>query len=605
MYRARLVRRILFVAGTVAVVIVATATPVFAHAVLLQTSPTAGQVLLKPPREVTLRYNEPVEASLGAVRLFDSQGRRIDTGATTKPSAQVVAVPIRTTLPDGAYVVTWRVISADSHPVQGSFTFQVGTSANATAPAVQALAGNLLSKSGGSRTVGVIYGVARWLVFAALALLIGSVAFVVLIWRDGARARRVRMLVWTSWSTLLVATIASFLLEGPYGAGLGLSAAWKPSLISDVLDTHFGHVLVVRLVLLAVAFPLLRQLFRIPADDTTPAGRSTWWQASAAGVAAGVILTVSLAGHADVGAFVPIAVVADALHLSAMSLWVGGLVVLAVAALALCDLDELDVIVPRFSQLALGCVCALIVTGAYQTWRQVGGLEAFKRTDFGQLLTVKLAIFLLLLIVATRSRSITNYFFRRQAPEQELLPVVSGGADDSFLETASSEPEQLDDEPDEDFDEDFERRTLRRMVAFEVVLAVAILAVSALLVNAQPGRTALKTLAFSGGSTGLTLKSDRVWVDLTFAPGSVGANDIHINTLLASGGTTTPLDFKLTLDQPSKGIAPLDIPAIRAGPGHYIATGVTIPLAGQWRVTARVLLTPIDEATVVGTVTIR
>ena len=344
-------------------------------------------------------------------------------------------------MPDGAYVVTWRVISADSHPVQGSFTFQVGTSANATAPAVQALAGNLLSKSGGSRTVGVIYGVARWLVFAALALLIGSVAFVVLIWRDGARARRVRMLVWTSWSTLLVATIASFLLEGPYGAGLGLSAAWKPSLISDVLDTHFGHVLVVRLVLLAVAFPLLRQLFRIPADDTTPAGRSTWWQASAAGVAAGVILTVSLAGHADVGAFVPIAVVADALHLSAMSLWVGDSSSSRSRLWRCATSTSLTVIVPRFSQLALGCVCALIVTGAYQTWRQVGGLEAFKRTDFGQLLTVKLAIFLLLLIVATRSRSITNYFFRRQAPEQELLPVVSGGADDSFLETASSEPE--------------------------------------------------------------------------------------------------------------------------------------------------------------------
>lgn len=57
--------------------------------------------------------------------------------------------------------------------------------------------------------------------------------------------------------------------------------------------------------------------------------------------------------------------------------------------------------------------------------------------------------------------------------------------------------------------------------------------------------------------------------------------------------------------QPSKGIAPLDIPVIPAGPGHYIATGVTVPLAGQWRVTARALLTPIDEATVVGTVDIR
>ncbi len=210
-----------------------------------------------------------------------------------------------------------------------------------------------------AETVGVIYGVARWLVFAALALLIGSVAFVVLIWRDGARARRARALVWAGWTTLVAATVASFLLEGPYGAGLGLTAAWKPSLIGDVLDTHFGHVLVVRLVLLAIAFPLLRHLLRTPANDTTAAGLSTRWRASAAALAAGVILTVSLAGHADVGAFVPIAVVADAVHLSAMSLWVGGLVVLAVAALALCDLDELDRVVPRFSQLALGCVCAL------------------------------------------------------------------------------------------------------------------------------------------------------------------------------------------------------------------------------------------------------
>jgi copper transport protein len=603
MHRARLVKRLVFVIGTVAAIIIASATPVFAHAVLLQTSPTAGQVLLKPPREVSLRFDEPVEASLGAVRLYDSRGRRLDTGATTKPSAQVVAVPVRSTLPLGAYVVTWRVISADSHPVQGSFTFQVGTGANATAPAVQALAGNLLSKTGGSKAVGVVYGVARWLVFAALALLIGSVAFVVLIWPSGVRSRRVRALVWTGWTALVVATLASFLLEGPYGAGLGLSAVWKPSVVGDVLDTHFGHVLVVRLLLLVLAFPLLRTLLRA-ADDPSPRSRSTRWRVAAGVLAAGVVLTVGLAGHADVGSFVPFALISDWLHLSAMSLWVGGLVVLAVAALAQCDLDELDTIVPRFSQVALTCVCALIVTGAYQTWRQVGGLEAFRRTDFGQLLTIKLAIFAVLLIVATRSRAITQYLFRPPIPDRDLVPVVSGGADDYTLERPSR-PDDPDDDPDEIFDDDYERRTLRRMIGFEVVLAVAILAVSALLVNAQPGRTALKTLAFSGGSTGVTLKSDKIWVDLTFAPGTVGANDIHINTLLPSGALITPLDLKLTLDQPSKGIAPLDIPVISAGPGHYIATGVTIPLTGRWRVTARALLTPIDEATVVGTVDIR
>ena len=603
MHRARLVRRIVFVFGAVAAIIIASATPVFAHAVLLQSSPTAGQVLLKSPREVSLRFDEQVEASLGAVRLYDSRGRRIDTGATTKPSAQVVAVPVRSTLPGGAYVVTWRVISADSHPVQGSFTFQVGTGANATAPAVQALAGNLLSKTGGSQAVGVVYGVARWLVFAALPLLIGSVAFVVLIWPSGVRSRRVRMLVWTGWTVLVVATLASFLLEGPYGGGLGLSAVWKPSVIGDVLDTHFGHVLVARLLLLALAFPLLRTLLRVRDGATSP-GRSTQWRAAAGALAAGVLLTVSLAGHADVGSFVPFALVSDWLHLSAMSLWVGGLVVLAVAALAQCDLDELDHIVPRFSRVALTCVCALIVTGAYQTWRQVGGLEAFRRTDFGQLLIIKLAIFAVLLIVATRSRAITQYLFGTPIPDAELIPVVSGGADD-YASELPTRPGVADDDPDEMFDDDYERRTLRRMVGFEVVLAVAILAVSALLVNAQPGRTALKTLAFSGGSTGVTLKSDKIWVDLTFAPGTVGANDIHINTLLPSGALITPLGLKLTLDQPSKGIAPLDIPVIPAGPGHYIATGVTIPLAGQWRVTARALMTPIDEATVVGTVDIR
>ncbi len=603
MHRARLVKRLVFVIGTAAAIIIASATPVFAHAVLLQTSPTAGQVLLKPPREVSLRFDEPVEASLGAVRLYDSRGRRLDTGATTKPSAQVVAVPVRTSLPGGAYVVTWRVISADSHPVQGSFTFQVGTGANATAPAVQALAGNLLSKTGGSKAVGVVYGVARWLVFAALALLIGSVAFVVLIWPSGVRSRRVRALVWTGWTALVVATLASFVLEGPYGAGLGLSAVWKPSVIGDVIDTHFGHVLIVRLLLLVLAFPLLRTMLRAPQDPTSRR-RSTRWRVAAGVLAAGVVLTVGLAGHADVGSFVPLALISDWLHLSAMSLWVGGLVVLAVAALAQCDLDELDTIVPRFSQIALTCVCALIVTGAYQTWRQVGGLEAFRRTDFGQLLIIKLAIFAVLLIVATRSRAITQYLFRPPIPDAELVPVVSGGADDYTLERPIR-PHASDDDPDEMFDDDYERRTLRRMVGFEVVLAVAILVVSALLVNAQPGRTALKTLAFSGGSTGVTLKSDTIWVDLTFAPGTVGANDIHINTLRPSGALITPLDLKLTLDQPSKGIAPLDVPVISAGPGHYIATGVTIPLTGRWRVTARALLTPIDEATVVGTVDIR
>jgi copper transport protein len=142
-------------------------------------------------------------------------------------------------------------------------------------------------------------------------------------------------------------------------------------------------------------------------------------------------------------------------------------------------------------------------------------------------------------------------------------------------------------------------------VAFEALLLTGVLVVTALLVNAQPGRSALAAGAFAGGDVGVTLKSNRIWVDITIAPGTVGANDVHVNTLVASGALTAPLDFTLTLDLPSKGIAPLTVPLTRAGPGHYLAQGVTIPLAGTWRVTARALLSETDEATAVGTVKIR
>ena len=340
---------------------------------------------------------------------------------------------------------------------------------------------------------------------------------------------------------------------------------------------------------------------------------------------AGVLLTVSLSGHADVGNFVPLALIADWVHLASMSVWIGGLIVMGVAVLvASRSFDEQRTIVPRFSRLAFICVSALIVSGVYQTWRQVGGYEAFRRTDFGQLLVIKLAVFAVLIVVASRSRQITNYVFRRPVidadTDSDALPVVSGGADDGPSSTGdgTGSPVAVADKPlagdggsdehdDDDYeiDEEFERRSLRRAVCFEVFLAMVILAVAALLVNAQPGRTALKTLDFATGSTDVTLKSDKIWVDVTLAPGTTGSNDVHVNTLVASGGLTTPLDLKLTLDLPSKGIAPLDIPLIKAGPGHYLSTGVVIPLAGQWRITARALLTPIDEATLVGTITIR
>ena len=238
---ARHIRRLGLLTGLVAALVVLSSSPAWAHAVLVQTAPVGGQILRKRPTEIRLQFNEPVEASLGAVRLYDTSGRRLDTGATTKPSAQVVAVAIRAKLTTGAYVVTWRVISADSHPVQGSFTFQVGTNANATSPRVQALASNLLGKQGGSTVVGATFGVARWLVFTSLALLVGSLAFVLFMWPQRAQSRRTRRLVWCGWATLAVASPARRLGRFPV-AGLmaGFACGCKLTAVPEVLVAVAG-----------------------------------------------------------------------------------------------------------------------------------------------------------------------------------------------------------------------------------------------------------------------------------------------------------------------------------------------------------------------------
>ena len=130
--RQRPARR-LAVAFAAVLIALASAAPAGAHAVLVETQPGNGTVLETWPDRVLLRFNEPVDASLGALRVYDSDAERVDSGRTSRPDAQTVAIELgNRPLARGTYTVAWRIVSADSHPLHGAFVFSVKSKSDTT-----------------------------------------------------------------------------------------------------------------------------------------------------------------------------------------------------------------------------------------------------------------------------------------------------------------------------------------------------------------------------------------------------------------------------------------------------------------------------------------
>jgi copper transport protein len=301
--------------------------------------------------------------------------------------------------------------------------------------------------------------------------------------------------------------------------------------------------------------------------------------------------TPGLSGHAISGDWASAAIFADTIHVLAMALWLGGLVVLAVVTLARGVPAEARDAVARFSRLALGCITALVVTGAFQTWRQVGSLDALRGTDYGRILVVKLVLVALVVVFAAFSREVVLRLLPPPHEPRTGLPVVAGGSDDEY------------DDFEDEVDEQLEMRRLRRSVWAEIATAVLILVATALLVNAAPAKTAVAN-AGEGGVAGITLRSDKVNVDVTLTPAVAGANDVHVDTSDPNGAPKDVKELTVTMALPGRGIAPIDVPLRRLGPGHWLSPGFEMPLAGEWRVIAKPLLSEFDQPTLRGTIEI-
>jgi copper transport protein len=295
--------------------------------------------------------------------------------------------------------------------------------------------------------------------------------------------------------------------------------------------------------------------------------------------------------------------------------------------------DEMRSVLVRFSGLALACIVALVITGAFQGYRQVGSIDALKDTDYGRILIVKLVVFAALIVAAAFSREVVNRQFRtydddddeRGEPDDEReqrddvlaasnaepVAVGAGPGTRRFFGGGSSLPGAADppggDEPPEDDDDDdweppdfdTDVRRLRRSLFIEIVIATVVLAVTALLVNAAPA------LTVSNEPVSLALRNSKVWVDVTLAPGNAGGNDIHVTALPVGGGLTTIADLQMQLVKKGADLPPFDVPLQKLGEGHYYAPLFDIPYPGEWQMVVRARLTETEDTVVTGKFSLR
>ncbi|MCX6541446.1 MAG: copper resistance protein CopC, partial [Actinobacteria bacterium] len=358
------------------------ASPALAHAQLLSSDPAPGAVLDTAPTSITLVFTEPIEISLGAIRLFDGAGNQVDIGKATHPPGHTEQVRVALgDLADGSYVVDWRVVSSDSHPVHAAYTFQVG----AASTLASGLLDGILSRKTASTPAEVGLAISRGLVAIALAVVFGVLAAVLL--GVVSLSSRLRLVTLTSAVVGAIAGAIALPLEVAYATGQSLGVITDSSAWSSMLDSRVGVAWAVRAAVILVCGVALTL--------TVSRRASVWWRLVFGAGLLAIGVAASFGGHGATGRWQIIGIVATVAHLGGMAVWLGGLVAVLVS---FADIDDSAVF--RFSKVAFVSVVVVALSGVVQALRQLGSFNALTNTSYGTLLIWKIIAVAALVAIA-------------------------------------------------------------------------------------------------------------------------------------------------------------------------------------------------------------
>jgi copper transport protein len=346
--------------------------PAWAHASLLSAFPADGVTIPKAPDTLRLEFNEPVSPL--AIRLVRPSGAvsRL-TGVTAVDRTVTIMAPAMQD--QGTYVLSWRVISADGHPVGGVVTFAVGhPSAGATAPAAQ-----------GSTAVHVAIWIAQFVLAVGLFIGVGGVVFVAWLMAKPPLPRQGRLAEILICG--LIAAVVSIPLQGLDALAEPLPDVARPAVWMEGFATSWGSTVLISVVVLTAALLALRTENR------------TWARILAALALAGIGFALVASGHASSAPARLWTAAAVFLHGVCVAFWVGSLMPLAMTVRA-GDTIALE----GFSRLIPAPLAVLIASGCALAWVQFDRFDALWTTDYGRVLAAKLAVVLALLGLGALNR---------------------------------------------------------------------------------------------------------------------------------------------------------------------------------------------------------
>jgi len=529
-----------------AVLLAAPASIAEAHSGLLSTTPGSGAVVAEAPDSVLMRFSETVTPVATAFQLFDPSGTPIRVDVTSVDSTVEVALPPG--LVQGSYVLSWRVISADSHPISGGVPFSVGrpsTGGPSTAAA------NLAPVDG---AVGLSYLAAQIAAYLGLLAAVGLTLFQVVVLRSPREVSpsRERVLV-GAVATTIIAHAALLPLTLLRSQGLPLGRIVDRTTLLASISSPAG--LALTLVVLGCCPMLLRPVVPRPAVTGALA-------AVGACLAVASVLPV---GHTRTTTPTWLVMTADVVHTLTGAMWFGGVIGLVLflrtAKKAGTPAEGAASVLSRFSTLAGLLVVVLGVTGVILAVLVLGSVPALFDTNYGRTLLVKLGFVAVIAVLAWWNKVYLVPAVRRVEPSRDQWRRLTGAVRD------------------------------------EAALLVAVICVTALLVMQSPvvppapSPPAPATVAY-----GSALGSGSVQGSLR--PARIGENILEFDLTDSRGRALSPVALPtVSASLPESGVGPLAATVQQTGrPGHYRAT-VTLPTRGQWEVAMTVRVTKYEQHT--------